>query len=197
MRRGQQIATASLLVICGACSQLASEQQDSARSAPQPSELEAPRQVSSDYTAYFGLGSSKLDAEAKSVIDSVLTAAHRDEPVEISLKGHTDRTGSAGYNMTLSKERVDSVAAALISAGVSPGLIKKSIHGEDQPRVPTSDGQAESLNRRVDIELVKSISQLKEPVRIEEPDEISDTSDQVKRAKLTKRMVQDVRGLRF
>lgn len=126
------------------------------------------QKVARSFTAYFASDSSKIDAEASSVISSAVIAAQEDEVVEVSLSGHTDRAGSAKYNTILSKYRVDAVAAVFIEAGISPGIIKKSIHGEEQPRTPTLDDQPEPSNRRVDIEVVKLAETLKEPEPVRE-----------------------------
>ena len=69
----------------------------------------------------------------------------------LNLTGHTDRSGSDAYNEALALRRAAAVAAALGSAGVSPGAMATSGKGESDPRVPTADGVREPQNRRVEI----------------------------------------------
>ena len=69
----------------------------------------------------------------------------------LNLVGHTDRSGSDAYNESLSLRRAAAVAAALDTAGVSPGAIATSGKGETEPRVPTADGERNPTNRRVEI----------------------------------------------
>ncbi|QGN54356.1 OmpA family protein [Novosphingobium sp. Gsoil 351] len=69
----------------------------------------------------------------------------------LNLTGHADRSGSDAYNEALSLRRAAAVAAALASAGVSPGVVATSGKGESEPRVPTADGIREAQNRRVEI----------------------------------------------
>ena len=69
----------------------------------------------------------------------------------LNLVGHTDRSGSDGYNEALALRRAAAVAAALGSSGVSSGAIATSGKGETEPRVPTPDGTRNPTNRRVEI----------------------------------------------
>lgn len=67
-----------------------------------------------------------------------------------SLEGHTDASGSASYNQTLSQRRADAVKARLIELGVSESRLKALGHGETKPKFgdPYAPG-----NRRVEISM--------------------------------------------
>ena len=69
----------------------------------------------------------------------------------VTIVGHTDNTGSAGYNQNLSERRAQSVASVLVSGGVPQGRLDIVGAGENQPIATnqTADGRAQ--NRRVDI----------------------------------------------
>jgi OmpA-OmpF porin, OOP family len=67
------------------------------------------------------------------------------------LAGHTDRSGSAQYNMALAERRNTSVRGYMTSRGIPAGQISGQAFGESQPRVPTADGVREPQNRRVEI----------------------------------------------
>ena len=69
----------------------------------------------------------------------------------LNVTGHTDRSGSDAYNEALSLRRAGAVAAALSTAGVSPGALATGGKGESEPRVPTPDGERNQTNRRVEI----------------------------------------------
>ena len=69
----------------------------------------------------------------------------------LTVTGHTDRSGSDAYNEGLAIRRASAVAAALGSAGVSPGSLAVGGKGESEPRVPTPDGERNPTNRRVEI----------------------------------------------
>ncbi len=171
MKIGKALVTALLLVAVGACGPLGTEepalrmQEQALEIQPQaleiqPQALEVQPEEVGPYTAYFALNSAALDAKARSVISSAIATAKRIDPSEIIVAGHADRAGSKKFNMLLSKRRVHAVAKAFVNAGYSPRIIKKTIHGEDQPWIQTSDGEAEGQNRRTEITLVPPIQKL-------------------------------------
>lgn len=66
-----------------------------------------------------------------------------------SVAGHTDRSGSDGYNDSLARRRADAVAQLMAAQGT--GQIEVSSFGERTPKVPTADGERNPQNRRVEI----------------------------------------------
>jgi outer membrane protein OmpA-like peptidoglycan-associated protein len=73
--------------------------------------------------------------------------------ISIVLSGHADRAGDSEYNMALSRARVIAVGNAIMEAGISRKMVRKSYLGEEEPAVRTSDGKRESMNRRAVIRL--------------------------------------------
>lgn len=65
--------------------------------------------------------------------------------------GHTDNTGSASYNQSLSVGRADSVSRVLVRNGVSPGRIIAIGRGEDEPVASNLTASGRTQNRRVEI----------------------------------------------
>lgn len=65
--------------------------------------------------------------------------------------GHTDRSGSDGYNEPLSRRRADAVAARMQAAGVTGTALTVSGRGESEPKVSTADGERNPTNRRVEV----------------------------------------------
>ena len=64
------------------------------------------------------------------------------------------RTGPAIPNTTWRyRARVIAVGNAIMEAGISRKMVRKSYLGEEEPAVRTSDGKRESMNRRVVIRL--------------------------------------------
>jgi type IX secretion system PorP/SprF family membrane protein len=79
--------------------------------------------------------------------------------LNVDLRGHTDNVGSDYFNNKLSDNRVKAVRDFLISKGVSPERISVNGLGERFPKVPNTNNANKSLNRRVEIAIVKSIPQ--------------------------------------
>ncbi|PQO22740.1 hypothetical protein C2I36_11520 [Rhodobacteraceae bacterium WD3A24] len=85
----------------------------------------------------------------------VIAANLRDYPnSDIRVVGHTDSTGSASYNQSLSERRADSVARVLMGAGVDPGRVRAIGRGEDDPVASNLTPEGRAQNRRVEIIIV-------------------------------------------
>jgi OOP family OmpA-OmpF porin len=65
--------------------------------------------------------------------------------------GHTDRTGATADNLKLGLRRANSVRDVLLAQGVADTSMYITSHGEVDPVVKTAPGQAEALNRRVEV----------------------------------------------
>lgn len=69
----------------------------------------------------------------------------------VQVLGHTDNTGDAGYNQSLSYRRADTVASVLVAEGVSAARIQSVGRGEDQPIASNLTPEGRQQNRRVEI----------------------------------------------
>lgn len=69
----------------------------------------------------------------------------------VEVVGHTDSTGDAGYNQSLSERRAASVRSVLINSGVSSGRVRAFGLGENQPVASNSTASGRQANRRVEI----------------------------------------------
>ena len=69
----------------------------------------------------------------------------------ILIEGHTDNTGSASYNQTLSQRRADSVAGVLMNNGVPLTRLRTLGRGEDEPVASNLSATGRAQNRRVEI----------------------------------------------
>lgn len=117
---------------------------------PPPPPAAAPTRQ--DFIVFFDFDKSTLTPEGKKIVDAAAAAYKSGGRANISVSGYTDRSGTATYNMALSKRRADTVQAALIRDGVPANQITAKWFGETHPRVPTPDGVREPQNRRVEIE---------------------------------------------
>jgi outer membrane protein OmpA-like peptidoglycan-associated protein len=103
------------------------------------------------YIVFFDWDRADITPEAATILDNAVAAYGNCDRVPIMLAGHTDRSGSARYNMGLAERRNSSVRGYLASRGVADTAITAQAFGESQPRVPTADGVRELQNRRVEI----------------------------------------------
>ncbi|MCH9051937.1 MAG: OmpA family protein [Proteobacteria bacterium] len=126
-----------------------------AKAKPAPKPAAKPEKAS--FIVYFDFDSAKITAKGRVVIGQALSWSKARSPGEISVTGHTDRTGTNAYNSKLSERRAEAVAKALIDGGLELGfLFKTGASGEEAPAVATADGKREARNRRVEINLVQS-----------------------------------------
>ncbi len=102
------------------------------------------------YVVYFDFDKAELDAGAEVVLREARAAAEKLGGT-VTVAGNTDKSGSDGYNQTLSEMRADAVAKFLAERGVSASVIETSAHGESKPAVLTEDGVRHWGNRRVEI----------------------------------------------
>jgi len=78
----------------------------------------------------------------------------QDDPaLKLSIDGHTDATGAAERNRTLSKERAEAVRAALLAKGIAAERLSAQGFGPDKPLADNGSEEGRAKNRRV--ELVK------------------------------------------
>jgi outer membrane protein OmpA-like peptidoglycan-associated protein len=69
----------------------------------------------------------------------------------VDVVGHTDNTGSADYNLDLSRERAGSVARYLTSQQLDPNRFSVDGRGKSQPIASNSSASGKQKNRRVEI----------------------------------------------
>ena len=99
----------------------------------------------------FATGSDILDAGATATLDKVVDAMNRHPLPVVEIVGHTDSTGNADANRTLSGARAQAVVDYLISQGIDAERLQSRGAGADEPIADngTADGRAQ--NRRVEL----------------------------------------------
>ncbi|HXW05448.1 MAG TPA: OmpA family protein [Vicinamibacterales bacterium] len=103
------------------------------------------------FTLFFRFESDELTEESRALVPDVL-AAMKGRPVpEVAVTGHTDTTGSTASNYDLGMKRANMVRSLLLDAGLDPGAIEVTSHGEAVLLVKTGDEMYEPRNRRVEI----------------------------------------------
>ncbi len=99
----------------------------------------------------FKNDSIELTEASQTMLSSVHAAIGDRQSQDISVIGHTDRTGEKSYNVALSRRRALKIKKILVSKSVNPSIIEVGYHGEADPLIKTPDGVAEPRNRRVEV----------------------------------------------
>ncbi len=100
----------------------------------------------------FALNSATLSDEAKETVRQIAAAMKSDQlaSYHFLLEGHTDTTGSAPYNMALSKRRAEAVRDDLVKTyGIAANRLEAVGRGEQQLLDPSHPDSP--VNRRVQI----------------------------------------------
>ncbi len=120
---------------------------------PEPAEIvNTPRGPSLTLNdVLFDFEQASLRPEANAAIAQA-TAYLIANPNQTALvEGHTDTTGDAAFNQTLSEQRSQAIKDALTSNGVSSDRIKTFGLGETQPTADNDTLPGRQANRRVEI----------------------------------------------
>jgi OmpA-OmpF porin, OOP family len=102
----------------------------------------------------FITGKATLTTGAKKELDKgadILLNTYPD--IRISIEGHTDNTGTASFNQTLSQRRAAAVKAYLVKKGVSADRLEAKGFGQDVPIADNKTSKGRSENRRVEFKL--------------------------------------------
>lgn len=101
----------------------------------------------------FDVDKSNITTEGKEVVTQIAEALQNDKSLKIAIEGHTDNTGDALHNKTLSDARANSVMNALITNGIDKARLTAKGFGAEKPLVANDTEENKAKNRRV--ELVK------------------------------------------
>jgi outer membrane protein OmpA-like peptidoglycan-associated protein len=104
-----------------------------------------------DLNIPFEINSSELRPQARQQLVQLETALQNDQlsKYRFEIAGHTDASGSAAYNRTLSRARAESVRQFLVDRGIDPDRLEVVGRGEDDLLHP--DEPLHGANRRVEI----------------------------------------------
>jgi outer membrane protein OmpA-like peptidoglycan-associated protein len=104
---------------------------------------------------HFETGSTRLTPEGQRTVDSLLLVLKAYPSVQIALEGHTDATGDAAANKTLSQQRADAVKQTLVSGGVAAERVKAEGYGQERPVADNNTDAGRARNRRLELVVVQ------------------------------------------
>ncbi len=98
----------------------------------------------------FGTNQATLSTEAQGNLDKLVTILQKYPDTNIEQQGHTDNTGSASHNQTLSERRAAAVASYLSRNGIAASRLTSVGYGETVPKYDNSTEEGRAQNRRVE-----------------------------------------------
>jgi outer membrane protein OmpA-like peptidoglycan-associated protein len=106
--------------------------------------------VVSTHEARFAFDDFRLDDEAMTVLDDLVTRLASRPRTVIEIRGYADAMGEDRYNYRLGRERAESVERYLVSRHtIPPARIAVVSFGEDEPATDNSSEAGRAQNRRV------------------------------------------------
>ena len=102
----------------------------------------------------FKTDSSDINASFYPVLNSVAKVLNKYDNSTVMVSGHTDSTGSAEYNLNLSRERAQSVASYLQGQKVKSSRFEVLGMGSSNPIASNANANGRAQNRRVEIKII-------------------------------------------
>lgn len=102
----------------------------------------------------FEVGKSAVRSSFTKVLDSIALVLKEFDKTAIEITGHTDSTGSASYNQTLSEQRAEAVKGALLTRAIASGRIHSKGMGFREPIASNDTQSGRQSNRRVEMKLL-------------------------------------------
>ena len=107
-----------------------------------------------NFIVFFDWDQSSITDSANDVLDAVANEIkNRGDVKSVVVVGHTDTSGSAAYNQSLSVRRAEAVKSALAARDVDVAAIKVEGRGKTDLMVQTANNIREPANRRAQISL--------------------------------------------
>ncbi|MEI5640253.1 MULTISPECIES: OmpA family protein [unclassified Pseudoalteromonas] len=102
----------------------------------------------------FATEQASISPNFYSTLQGIAKVMKQYDKTYLNIIGHTDSTGTASFNQTLSEQRAESVKRYLLSQQVLAARIYAEGMGETQPIASNGTEQGRAQNRRVEIKIV-------------------------------------------
>ena len=102
---------------------------------------------------FFDTGKSTLRPESNAELARLVKLMNDVPSLKIEISGHTDNTGSASLNATLSQDRAQAVVNYLKGKGVAAGRMTAMGYGSTKPIASNGTSDGRQQNRRTEFEI--------------------------------------------
>lgn len=99
----------------------------------------------------FATNSADLQPAARENLTTLATSLKNFPDSDVLVVGHTDSTGTAALNQTLSERRAASAKAFLMAQGIAEARIKSEGRGKNEPIADNKTAEGRDANRRIEI----------------------------------------------
>jgi outer membrane protein OmpA-like peptidoglycan-associated protein len=98
----------------------------------------------------FDIDKSVIKPESMGTLNMIVNVLKNNTDVKFEIDGHTDNTGEAAHNLTLSQQRADAVKAQLIKMGIDASRLTTKGFGDTKPISDNDTPEGKANNRRVE-----------------------------------------------
>jgi len=102
------------------------------------------------YGITFDVAKSVIKPESAGELNRIVQLMKENPSLRFSVEGHTDATGSASSNQTLSEARAEAVVARLVEMGIDRSRLSAKGLGQNNPIADNSTDEGRARNRRVE-----------------------------------------------
>lgn len=110
--------------------------------------LQAPENIT------FDTGRADIKPQFRPVLQQLAGSIRQYPGTVVQIEGHTDSTGPASFNQTLSENRAEAARSVLVQQGVAPERLVSVGYGMTRPIADNATAQGRAQNRRVEILIV-------------------------------------------
>jgi outer membrane protein OmpA-like peptidoglycan-associated protein len=102
------------------------------------------------YGITFDVGKSTIKPESMGEINRIVELMTQNPTLKFSVQGHTDSTGNAASNQTLSEARSQAVVDKLVANGIAADRLTAAGKGQSSPIADNGTDEGRAKNRRVE-----------------------------------------------
>ena len=99
----------------------------------------------------FDINSAEVKSEAYPMLQESVLIMKKNPDLKVEVDGHTDSTGTAAYNMTLSEKRAEAVKKYFVDQGIDPNRLTTKGFGITQSAASNKTKEGRAKNRRVEL----------------------------------------------
>ncbi|MDD2390543.1 MAG: OmpA family protein [Desulfobacterales bacterium] len=103
----------------------------------------------------FETNKANLKPSSYPVLDEIVAGLKAQPSIKVEIQGHTDSTGTAEYNQTLSEKRAQSVRNYLVNKGIVKNRLISKGYGLNSPISTNKTVEGRALNRRVELKPIQ------------------------------------------
>jgi outer membrane protein OmpA-like peptidoglycan-associated protein len=98
----------------------------------------------------FDVDKATLRPESMGTLNQIKRIMTDSPDLQFEIDGHTDNTGVAAHNLTLSQQRAEAVKAQLVTMGISASRLTAKGFGDSKPTADNTTSEGKANNRRVE-----------------------------------------------